>query len=527
MDRRDFLLAAGGATTGELLGLAPDAARKPEAEALLLAATEGGKVDKKSARPSLEHSLAAYAVGVRYADLPREIVAATKRLLLDTLACAFGAVGAQPAKIAEATFRKAYGGGTAASVIGGGMISTEGAALVNGVLVRYLDFNDTYVGSEPLHPGEIVPLALACCEEAGGSGRALVEALVVGYEGETRINDAFTFLDRGFHPLSAAGFVAPMVAGKAWQLPPGQIAQAIGISGTRELTMFVVNSGEISMMKALGHAYTCMDAVFSTRLAQAGFTGPSGTIEWLTTRVGPKHADVRINLDPGAYRLTRVFLKRFPLQFEMQAAVEACVNLHPAVRGGTDGIREVVIETYPRIRERTAGPEKYQPTTRESADHSLPICTAMALLDGDVNTSQFDRNRWRDRDVMAVAAKTTVKVGESLVARMPKGRGAAVEVRLGDGRVLKEAIDIPEGDVERPLSRAALERKFRQLAVPLLGEAGATQVIALVDNLENVEDVRAFTKALRDMRPKNPRHSREACPRESGERNSMFCGATA
>ncbi len=70
-------------------------------------------------------------------------------------------------------------------------------------------------------------------------------------------------------------------------------------------------------------------------------------------------------------------------------------------------------------------------------------------------------------------------------------------MRLGDGRVLKEAIDIPEGDVERPLSRAALERKFRQLAVPLLGEAGATQVIALVDNLENVEDVRAFTKALR------------------------------
>ena len=495
MDRRDFLLTASGAT-GELLGRVPGA-RQPETEALLLAATEGGKVESKPARPGLEHSLAAYALGVRYADLPREIVAATKRLLLDALGCAFGAVGAQPAKIAEATFRKAFGGATSASIIGGGMISTEGAALVNGVLVRYLDFNDTYVGREPLHPSEIVPLALACCEETGSSGRALLEALVVGYEGETRINDAFTFLDRGFHPLSAAGFVAPMVAGKAWGMPTAQIAQAIGISGTRELTMFVVNSGEISMMKALGHAYTCMDAVFSTRLAQAGFTGPTGTIEWLTTRVGPKMADVRINLDPGAYRLTQVFLKRFPLQFEMQAAVEACVNLHAAVRGAVDQIREVVIETYPRIRERTAGPEKYQPATRESADHSLPICTAMALLDGDVNESQFDRDRWRERDVMALAARTTVKVGEALVARMPKGRGAVVEVRLADGRVLKEAIDIPEGDVARPLSRVGLERKFRQLAEPVLGAARATQVIALVDNLENVENVRTFTQALR------------------------------
>src|SRR3970282_747855 len=99
MDRRDFLMAAGGATTGELLGLAPDAARKPAADALLPAATQRSQVDKKSARPSLEHSLAAYAVGVRYADLPREIVAATKRLLLDTLACAFGAVGGQTAHI--------------------------------------------------------------------------------------------------------------------------------------------------------------------------------------------------------------------------------------------------------------------------------------------------------------------------------------------------------------------------------------------------------------------------------------------
>ena len=495
MDRQEFLMATGGAATTEWIGVNQGPARGQTGQ-VMAAAEETVPITGKS-DVSLERRLANYAAGVRFGDLPGEIVQATKRLLLDALACAFGAVGAAPAAIAEATFRKAYGGGAAASIIGSPqMISTEGAALVNGVLVRYLDFNDTYVGIEPLHPSEIIPLAIACCEEAGRSGRALIEALVVGYEGETRINDAFSFLERGFHPLSAAGFVAPLVIGKAWQLPNEKIAHAVGISGTRELTMFVVNSGEISMMKALGHAYTCMDAVFSTRLAAAGFTGPSGTIEWFTSKVRPSQSSVKINLDPLSYRLTKVFLKRFPLQFEMQAAVEAAVNLHRSVQGHLEEVQEVIIETYPKIMERTADPLKYRPATRESADHSLPVCTAMALLDGDVTAEQFHKDRWREREVLALANRITVKVGESLMARMPKGRGSVVEVRFKDGRVLKETVDVPEGDADRPMSRASLERKFRQFAVPVLGEAGARKVMALVDKLEEVEDVRTFAQAL-------------------------------
>ena len=93
--------------------------------------------------------------------------------------------------------------------------------------------------------------------------------------------------------------------------------------------------------------------------------------------------------------------------------------------------------------------------------------------------------------------KIRVRVGDALVARMPKGRGAVVEVRFKDGRVARETVDIPEGDAERPISRASLERKFRQFAVPVLSEAGANNVIALVDRLEAVDDVRTFAQALR------------------------------
>ena len=113
-----------------------------------------------------------------------------KRLLIDTLACGYGALGSPPAKIAEETFRKTFGGPETVSILGSQkLISPEGATLVNGVLIRYLDLNDIYVGREPCHPSENIPAALACCEEAGRSGRDLIETIVLGYEAQLALNN--------------------------------------------------------------------------------------------------------------------------------------------------------------------------------------------------------------------------------------------------------------------------------------------------------------------------------------------------
>jgi 2-methylcitrate dehydratase len=412
--------------------------------------------------------------------------------------CAFGAIGSEPAVIAEKTWRKNYSGKGAASILGSPEpISTEGAAVVNGVLVRYLDYNDIYVGSDALHPSEIIPIALAACEEAGRDGRSLIEAIVAGYEAELRINDAVSFMKRGYHALSAAAYATPLVAGKAWNMPRDQIAQAVGISGSRGLMMFVVNSGTISMMKAMGHAYSGMDGFFAARLAAEGFTGPSGTLEWVATKLQPAQPSLNLDLDPQHFRLPLVGLKRFPLQYEIQAAVEAGVSLYPWVKGRAGDIREIVVETYPDAIAKVADPSRYQPKTRETADHSLPICLALALLHGDVTEQQFHDDMWKAPEVFALARKIKVQVGADLVAKLPKGRGSSVEVTLDDNQVRKSLIEIPEGDAERPLSAASLEHKFLKLSTPVLGEAGARKVIALVDKLEEV-DARTFGAALRN-----------------------------
>jgi 2-methylcitrate dehydratase len=192
MDRRDFLLASGLAATSEFLGLPPTG----------VVAQEGADASADAKKgPSIERRLADFALAVKYDDLPKEIVTTVKRLLLDTLGCGYGAIGSAPARLTEQTWRKNYAGPGSATILGNSRpMSTEGAAMVNGVLVRYLDYNDIYVGSGSQHPSEIIPIALAACEEAGRSGRDFIATIVVGYETITRINDAVSLRSAAFIP---------------------------------------------------------------------------------------------------------------------------------------------------------------------------------------------------------------------------------------------------------------------------------------------------------------------------------------
>jgi 2-methylcitrate dehydratase len=499
MKRRDFLArTAVGISASLLLGNV-----RSDGYRFIGSALAAGEGDRQKA--TLEQKFAEFALSIKYEGLPAEVIASAKRVLLDTLGCAFGSVGSEPANIAETTIRKTFGDGNTATIIGYPQPATaEGALFVNGVLVRSLDLNDTYIGTEPLHPSEVLPTAIALCEENGRSGRDLIEALVAGYEASMRVNDAISFIERGFHPLCAASYGIPLIAGKIWRLPSEAIANAVGISGARGFTSFVVNSGAISMMKAMGLAATAADGVFATRLAAQGFTGPSGTLEWLASKMKPIKEGFAVDLEPARYRLPRVAFKRFPVQIELQAVAEAGALLSAKTRDRTQDIRSITVETYPGIIERVADPAKFKPQTKGTADHSLPVCLAMAVLDGDVTVAQFEKDRWRAQDVMALVEKTSVKPGEALMAKLPRGRGASVEIAFADGQTLRETVEVPEGDPERPLSRSSLEHKFMNFAVPVVGKAGAERVMSLVDRLEQLRDVRELTQALRGSGKQNP-----------------------
>ena len=444
-----------------------------------------------------EHRLASYAEAMNFERLPPEVVAAAKRLLIDTLACAFGAVGAEPARIADKTFRAAYGGPSVATVIGQkGLSSVEGATLVNGVMVRYLDLNDIYAGGDPAHPSECIPAAIACCEEAGRSGRDLITAIAIGYETQLALVDAVGFSSRGFHSVSCAGFVTPLIAGKVWGMTPAQMAHAMGISGPKQMTLLAINSGPISMVKALVYPQGAADGVFSARMARNGFTGAAGVLEWFVQRTKGRTSEFILDLRPDRFRILNVGLKRFPLQFELQTIAEAGVDLHVGLKGRLEGVKEILVETSERAKEATASPSRYEPKTKETADHSLPICLALALVEGDVTVEHFEHDRWKSPDVFALARKIRVEVAASSGGAERGSAESFVKVTLASGESFEKRIALPDGDPRRPMSEASLTAKFMQFAEPVLGKARAVQLLETCHRVETLRDVHELTRLL-------------------------------
>ncbi len=428
--------------------------------------------------------VAEFVAAIAFDELPDSTRRAVKRLLLDTLGCALGAVGAAPARMLEAILPPP--GEASARCLGSGRPTTaEGAAGVNGALARYLDFNDVYWSRDICHPSENIPAALACVEEAGGGGRALIEAIVAGYEVQLRLCDAFSFQDRGFHHVSAAGFVVPFVAGRAWGQTAATMAHASALGGIRHLTLGVLSHGTLSMAKAIGYPANAAAAITAARLAGAGFTGPLEAYEWLFAKTAGRAEDpAAFALDREAWRLERVSLKQFPVQYALQAPVAAAIRLHEALRGRLEEIAAIRARVRPETLARAADPAKFRPMDRETADHSLPSCVAMALCDGVLTEQQFDAARFRDADVMRLTGLVEPIGDAALDRRFPTGRPGAVEVVLQDGETLEAIEEVPLGDRDRPMDDAAIRRKFLSLAEPVLGPEGAARVIAIVEDLE-------------------------------------------
>jgi 2-methylcitrate dehydratase len=182
--------------------------------------------------------------------------------------------------------------------------------------------------------------------------------------------------------------------------------------------------------------------------------------------------------------LPKTSIKFVPAEYHSQSAIAAAFALRGRI-GDPSRIRSVEVATF-----RTAveiigkDPEKWRPKTRETADHSLPYCTAVALVDGDVSAAQFTPERLADPALLDLVARTAVVEDPGLTAGYPAGIPNRVSVTLDDGTTLVEEVAFPPGHDKNPLTDAQLLAKFRGLAVPALGEARAS---ALWDRVRSLE----------------------------------------
>ena len=435
--------------------------------------------------------LAAFVVRAAYEDLSPEARKHIKARVLDSLGCAIGALDGEPIRYLR-TQLEDFGGNPRCTLIGGGQTAPDRAALYNGAMVRYLDFNDTYLApGETCHPSDNLGAVLAAAEYAGRTGKDLMVALAVAYQVQCRLSDEAPVRARGFDHTTQGSYAVAAGVAKALGLDATRTAHAIAIAGTAFNALRVTRTGALSHWKGLAYPNTAFGATHATFLAMRGVTGPLGVFEgnkgFMEAIAGRFYIDwAREDLE----RVTRTIVKKYNAEVHSQSALEAVEELMTEYRFRADDVEAVEVEIFDVAYHIIGGGEEGDKTvvrTKEEADHSLPYILAVMILDGQVMPEQYRPERILREDVQTLLRKVRVRPREDYSRRFPAEMPCRVAVRLRDGRVLEREKADYEGFHTRPMGWEALAAKFERLAAPYTDPNLRRELISAVENLEAIK----------------------------------------
>ena len=447
--------------------------------------------------------LAAFVVRATYEDLSEVARRELKIHVLDTLGCAIGALKGPPIKMLEAQLED-FGGNPLVTLIGGGKTAPDRAALYNAALVRYLDFNDSYLAKyETCHPSDNLGAVLAASEYAGKSGKDLLTALAIAYQVQCRLSDVAPVRAKGFdHTTQGAYAVAAGVA-KALGLGQKKTANAIAISGTANNALRVTRTGSLTNWKGLAYPHTAFAATSDTFLAMHGITGPlevfEGTKGFMDAIAGHFEIDW---LGENLEIVRRTNIKKYNAEFHAQSALEGVLELREVHHLRVDEIERIEVEIFDVAYHIIGGGEegnKLHIQTKEEADHSLPYMVAVALLDGEVTPRQYAPKRIERHDVQTLLRKVEVRPNEEMSELFPEAIPCQIQVFLKNGRILSIEKEDYEGFYTQPMSWEKASEKFERLAKPFTDEELRMGIIEAVARLETLE-VQQLTELLTYVR---------------------------
>ena len=436
--------------------------------------------------------IAQWVSRLSYDQLPDKTVHETKRRILDSIGTCLGAYHNRPAKVARAAALAVSD--TPGGIVWGTRHSTtpDLAAFANGTMVRYLDYNDTYLSLEPAHPSDNISAAVAVTQAQGRSGKDAILAIVIGYEIQCRMCDAASLRTGGWDHVTYGALSTAMLAGKLWDLNEDQLEHALGLAGVCNITTRQTRTGQISDWKACAFANAARNGVFAANLARRGLTGPHEILE------GPKGLMNQLDLPgikdklvlgtEGDFMLDKTYIKFWPAEYHSQSSIEATLQLRPKVLG--KDIESIHIGSFEAaVSIIGSEPEKWRPTSRETADHSMPYCGAVALIDGDVTLASFDEARLTDPKVLDLVDKTKIEEVPELNPAYPKGIPNDVTITCQDGTKVHKRVDFPRGHAENPMTDEEVVAKFHRLAEGVIAKDTADRLVDKVMKFDQLDEV--------------------------------------
>lgn len=434
------------------------------------------------------HELAQFIQQASYDDLSEEAIQQLKIRLLDSLGTAIGAVEGPPVQALRRMITD-FGGSEQATLIGGGKTSPERAAFYNSALVRYLDFNDSYLAKgETCHPSDNIGSILAAGEFAGATGKDILAALALAYQVQCRLSDEAPVRDKGFDHTTQGSYSVAAGVSKMLGLKPGQTANALAIAGTALNALRVTRTGALSNWKGLAFPHTAFGGTNAVFLAKYGITGPPAVFEGNKGFMDSIAGKFSIHWkDEDLERVRRTIIKKYNAEIHSQSSIEGALELKREKGFSADQIEEIEIEIFDVAYHIIGGGEEGDKTivrSKEEADHSLQYMVSAALLDGQVMPEQYEQDRIEADDVQSLLQKITVTPSEEYSRRFPDEMPVRLTIHLSNGQSHSIEKQDYEGFYSWPMSWSTVTDKFEGLAEPYTSPDLREQIVDTVQHIE-------------------------------------------
>lgn len=431
--------------------------------------------------------------------LSKEVRHYARRHLLDTIGVMIAGAGGDVATRAESMLATLRPSGTVPVPGRRRRADLLDAAFLGGTAAHGIELDDGYRQGS-VHPGcTVVPALLATAHQRRAGGKALIEAMVAGYETAISIARAChpDLRQRGFHPTAAvAVFGAAMAIGKLRRLTDQQLANALGIAASSSSGLFAfVNGGADIKRLHAGHA--SREGLQAALLAEQGVEGPPHVIEahdgfMQAFAFGRAERARAIELPPAVpYGMTDCYIKPYPCCRHIQPSVEALVHLLRQENIAAGEVQRVDVATYRIAAEHAeTGWDDFA-----SAQLSFPYLLALALQHRGIRFEHFEQQHRRDPALAALTKKFEITAPPEIDRLYPKLRPARVTVVTRRGSFTRQ-VDEALGSRLVPLDDAGLLAKFHELVTPVLGEARAQDLAQQLWGIEQIEDVAPLVESM-------------------------------
>ncbi|MEJ5350834.1 MAG: MmgE/PrpD family protein [Melioribacteraceae bacterium] len=474
-------------------------------------------------KKSISRVMSEFAISLKFDDLPETVIETAKRFLYDSIGCAFGSYYTKDVNILHQLLIEMGGNQESTIFAFGEKIPAVNAALINSLMIRSLDFNDIYWKEDPSHPSDLIPAALSSGELVNASMKDVLTAIVIGYEFEQRLCEFAVpgIRERKWHHATLTQFVSPILAGKILGLNTEQLINAIGISACHNFTIGAPASGRLSMMKNFVDPLSVQSGVFAALLAQKGFTGPELIFEgkeglmdclfgwdYKNQKVSPlkisgrdEYGEWKWDIEKltgnlgSNFKILECSMKAFPTEALTHTPISAVLNVISKNDIHYNEIESVTIKTISRVCDILFDKDKYRPTSRETADHSLPYCIAAAIVDRKITTQSFSDEKLKDERIWKIIDKINGIPSKEFEQMFPEKQPCEVLIKTNNGKTYNEYLEYPKGNPQQPMSIDELETKFNSLTEGLLNSSKQKRIKEVIFNCEELS-AKDFMKEL-------------------------------